>query len=291
MQRDLRENWLRAPAESQFFDSISGIDVLWKEAAQIHTEATGRTQRAIPCKIKASRAHLLENRIYYQLTRRENKNGGCQGSFTTDIHRRNAHLDLLKGRSGFEIRFFTAIMSGLAIFLLALDFAWKSLSQREEILAVTAAYAAVMAAFVGISGPREDTSVGKGRERHTKSRYPFSRGGWNVPRIQKRVRSPSSNKNTNEIVFLICGLGSSARCHLSTYIPQPLSHPSPLKPPKPQPNINSKVTLVTQLFSSPTSPKTQGFPSKNKHPPTSALFLSFSRFSSRIYFFPRKSST
>jgi len=99
------------------------------------------------------------------------------GGVTTDMYRRNARLDLLERRSGFKMRFLTAIMGGLAlvvpmlimaihplrektlitaslaVFLFALGLAWKSSAQRQETLAVTAAYAAVMVVFVGISGP------------------------------------------------------------------------------------------------------------------------------------------
>ncbi len=46
----------------------------------------------------------------------------------------------------------TLITASLAVFLFALGLAWKSSAQRQEILAVTAAYAAVMVVFVGIRG-------------------------------------------------------------------------------------------------------------------------------------------
>lgn len=47
----------------------------------------------------------------------------------------------------------TLITASLAVFLFALGLARKSSAQRQEILAVTAAYAVVVVVFVGISGP------------------------------------------------------------------------------------------------------------------------------------------
>ena len=86
-------------------------------------------------------------------------------------------LDLLERQTGFQARFITAMLGGLAlvapmlimaihpnrlktlitasvaVFLFALGVAWKSSAQRQEVLAVTAAFAAVMVVFVGVSGP------------------------------------------------------------------------------------------------------------------------------------------
>ena len=99
------------------------------------------------------------------------------GRPTVAVFSRMQHIDRLNRQLNFKTRFATAILGGLAlivpmlimaihpikkktlitasvaVFLFAVGVAWKSSAKEQEVLAVTAAYAAVMVVFVGISGP------------------------------------------------------------------------------------------------------------------------------------------
>lgn len=105
----------------------------------------------------------------------DTSNRGPRATRAQYIHQR--HMEAMEHRKGFRMRFVTAISGGLAlivpmlimsihplkkktlitasisVFVFALGLAWQSSAKRQELLAVTSAYAAVMVVFVGVSGP------------------------------------------------------------------------------------------------------------------------------------------
>ena len=81
----------------------------------------------------------------------------------------------------------TLVTASIAVFLFALAVAWKSSAKQQEVLGVTAAYAAVTVVFVGISGPREvDSSLQEERIPGCRSRSAYFVRFWQMryPRSQ-----------------------------------------------------------------------------------------------------------
>jgi len=153
--------------------SAGGHDLLVTEESRIRTKILKEHTPPRPLIGGSINISMMAGLAQQLLPRGEN---GLEGP-TEFMHDRKHRLDHLKRQTGFRTRFITAILGGLAlvvpmlimaihplriktlitasvaVFLFALGLAWKSSAQRQEMLTVTAAYAAVMVMFVGVSGP------------------------------------------------------------------------------------------------------------------------------------------
>lgn len=161
------------PSDYRNIESISHVYLLRDEELRIEDKIRDehRKQRSAN---RGSIANTYHGEPVIRTPFRRRKRRSLAGQFSDALHQRQARLDDLERESGFQMRFVTAILGGLAliapmlimaihpirektlitaslaVFLFALGLAWKSSAKRQEILAVTAAYAAVMVVFVGI---------------------------------------------------------------------------------------------------------------------------------------------